>query len=207
MARVTVGFAVRIAVLSALVLGTGYWLFGDTVRYHTSLPGRQPLRFSFWGSYEDFAMWKDVTGAFQRQTGIDVQLEYTPTRYEQKIQQLMVAGAAPDVILYQDEPFPAVVDDRMFEDLTPMLRTDPEYGPKITAAGGDAYAALDRVFANTMVESFGRYQEATRGGKAGAGPQAGARTWHQYGMPVFGGCNLIYYNREAFRKAGIRVEA
>ena len=172
--------------LSALAAtaGVAYWLFGDTVRHYRADGAAGPLRVSFWGGYEEYKMWKEMLVSFrQAHPEIPVKAEYITDRYEAKIRQLLVADAAPDVMLFQDEPFPNFVDSGKFEDITPWLTTP---GRRIDP----------REFWDTSVEVFGRHE--------GAGE---ARSWRMYGVPIWGGCNLILYNRECFRNAGVRVES
>ena len=104
----------------------GYWLFADTVRAHRGQSGdRNTIRFAHWGGYQEYLMWKEIIAAFtQAHPGIRVHHEYVVAmRYETKIQQQLVAGDAPDVFLFQDEPFPnfapkgfAVLDDLVRRD-------------------------------------------------------------------------------------------
>jgi len=73
------------------------------------------------------------------------------------------------------------LDAGKIEDLTPWLQT-PGYEVNLN----DLW--------DTAVKSFGRYE--------GRGSQ---RSWHMYGLPIFGGCNLIFYNKDCFDKVGVRV--
>ncbi len=93
----------------AAVVAASYWLFADTVRYHS--PGQgdpRTIRLATWGGYQEYLMWKEIIAAFQAaRPDIRVRHEYVVAmRYETKIQQQLVAGDAPDVFLFQDEPFP-----------------------------------------------------------------------------------------------------
>lgn len=185
----------RILAVAAVAAGVGYWLFADTVRFYAvdADPAR-PLRVSFWGTYEEYAVWQKILADFRRETGIEAKAEYVPARYDDKVRQQMIGRTAADVIVWQDEPFPRDVKSRVFEDLTDHFRADPEFAPRIRAAGGDLYAALHSVYADTMVESFGVWPDPAR-----------RSDWRQYGMPVWGGCNLLYWDRAAFRRANIEV--
>jgi len=157
----------------------GYWLFSDTVRHHLATDEAAALRVSFWGSYEEYQMWKELLAAFHEKfPAIRVKAEYlVGVRYEGKIQQLLVADAAPDVILFQDEPMPGFINSGKFEDLTPYLATP-----------GEEIDLED--FWKTSVQSFGREEK---------------NGWRQYGVPIWGGCNLVFYNKDCFRRAGVRV--
>lgn len=148
------------------------------------------MRVSFAATSEEFEVWKQILDAFrEKYPDIPVKGEFIPARYEQKVQQLMVADDAADVILYQDEPFFHMVESGKFEDLMPyMLR---EIG---AADAGSGLAELKSQYWPTGLESFGRYE--------GEGKQ---KQWRQYAVPVWCGCNLIFYNREAFENANIQV--
>lgn len=95
---------------------------------------------------------------------------YITDRYESKIQQFMVAGSAPDVIVFQDESFPNYVNAGQFADRTSFLDT-PGYEIRLEE------------FYDTAVESFGRHEG-----------EDGERRWHTYGIPLEGGCNMLLYN-------------
>ncbi|MEW6358259.1 MAG: sugar ABC transporter substrate-binding protein [Planctomycetota bacterium] len=169
----------RASFVMLLAVALGYWMFADTVRHHMPADESAPLRVSFWGGYEEYRMWKEMLASFAKAyPHIPVKTEYlVGVRYEGKIQQLLVANAAPDVILFQDEPFPGFVNSGKFEDLTPYVKTPGE-----EIALGE--------FWETSVKSFGRDE----GG-----------SWRQYGVPIWGGCNLVLYNKECFQRARVRV--
>ena len=172
----------RLLVLACVLTAIGWWLFADTVRRYGLGGADQSLRISFWGDYRPYLMWREMLDTF-RATYPDIPLkaEYITDRYESKIQQLLVAGSAPDVIVFQDESFPNYVEAGQFEDLTPFLDTP---GYEIALEG----------FFDTAVQTFGRYE--------GEGED---RTWHMYGIPTEGGCNILFYNRDRFRDTGIRI--
>jgi len=187
------GRLARAAGAVCLAAAAGWWLFADTVERYAPSVSARPLRVSFWGPFQEFRMWKEMLAHFRRKhPDIPVRPEYFPSRYDQKISQLLVAGDAPDVILYQDEPFPNIIE------------TDPNRGiePKfanLTRLAAEQGQALTRdwllqTFWQTSVEYFGRWE--------GRGAE---RAWQQYGMPVWGGCNLFYYNKECFRRCNVRV--
>ena len=169
-------------ILACGVAGVAYWLFADTFRHYGVGRESGTLRISFWGDYRPYLMWQEMLTIF-REKNPDIPLEevYITDRYESKIQQLLVAGSAPDVITFQDESFQNFVNAGQFEDLTPYLQT-PGYEIDLEA------------FYDTAVESFGRYE--------GEGDR---RSWHMYGIPQEGGCNMLFYNKKSFRRTGIRV--
>lgn len=104
----------------------GWWLFADTVRYHRPQQrDSRTIRFAHWGGYQEYLMWKEIIAAFQQaHSDIRVHQEYVVAmRYETKIQQQLVAGNAPDVFLFQDEPFPNFAP-KGFAALDDFLRGD-----------------------------------------------------------------------------------
>lgn len=173
-------------VVATLVIATvGYWLFSDTVRFYSGSSDNKPLRVSFFGSSEEFDIWKQMLASFrEKHPDIPVKGEFIPSRYAQKIQQLMVADDAADVILYEDEPLYGMVEAGKFEDLMPYLAR--RFGP-----GTDG---VRERFWPQAVDAFGRWEGEGQG-----------RAWRQYGIPIWGGCNLIFYNRAAFEESRITV--
>jgi len=181
------------ALLVCAVAGAGYWLLADTIVKYVPSAGQRPLRVSFWGPFEEFRMWKQMLANFRRDhPELPVKMEYFPSRYDQKIGQLLVADDAPDVILYQDEPFPNIIERDVSRGIEPKFAN-------LTAIAAAHGETLDRqtlleTFWTTSVDYFGRWEG-----------RGAARSWQQYGMPIWGGCNLFYYNKECFRLCGIRV--
>ncbi|MCP4644381.1 MAG: sugar ABC transporter substrate-binding protein, partial [bacterium] len=136
-------------------------------------PGVAEISFSFWGSYEEWAMWREIADQFHaKNPDVHVKLEYIPSNYEDKIQLLLAADSAPDVMLIQDEPFPGYANYGKFADLTDWAR------------GPDAPVDWDTAFWPTAAESF-LYKGRIRG------------------VPVFGGNVLVYYNRKMFNDLGV----
>jgi len=137
-------------------------------------------------------MWQRMLADFEaKHPAIDVKMEFLPgARYAEVIQRQLVAGNAPDVILFPDEPYPKYVAAGAFEDLTPYLLG--HYG---VATPAELKTQLHGEYWPTSIDSFGRGEES----------EAGEPQWRQYGMPVWGGCNLYYYNRENFQRAKVRV--
>lgn len=122
------GTIVRTSVLVGVVAAIGYWLFADTVRHH--MPAARPdgeIRFAFWGGYDDYRMWSAVIDAFEdAQPDLTVRPEWHPlSGYTTKIRQQLVAGEAPDVMMFQDEPFPLHAPEQ-FASLDPFLAEDDE---------------------------------------------------------------------------------
>lgn len=157
---------------AAFAAGALLWMFRDTYAHHFAQKEKQ-LRISYWGSYREHEMWKDIVAAFQEKyPGIPVKREYITDRYQDKIHQLILADDAPDVVLFQDEPFPRFVASEKFERLDDYCKRP---GLEID---------LDRDYWKTAVDSF----------------RIAGRT---YGIPIWGGDCLVIYNRAAFRDAGV----
>jgi multiple sugar transport system substrate-binding protein len=124
------------------VAAVGYWLFADTVRHHRPEQfDTRTVRFAMWGGYQEYLMWKEIITAFHaRHPDIHVHQEYVVAmRYETKIQQQLVAGNAPDLFLFQDEPFPNFAP-KGFAVLDEFVRRDG--------------LNLDRDYFDTAVSSF-----------------------------------------------------
>lgn len=167
-----------------LALMAGGWLF-----YLTPSRGAQrddTIRFGFWGDYQEYQMWQKVIAAFrQEHPRIRVSLEYVPIReYSRKLQTWITSDTVPDVAMMQDEPFPRHIANSqgarpVLMDLTPLI-AGQSFGPDTAIRRQDYW--------QTAWDSFGRAE------KDG---------WHQYALPLFGGNNLILYNRDCFRRAGV----
>jgi len=182
---VRAGTILTVALMLALAGAAGWWLFADTVRYYSQTDESGPLRVSFWGDFQEYEMWKEFRAAWEaKHPDIPIKYEYVAlgSQYTPKIRRLLVADAAPDVFLFQDEPLPGFLADGKFEDLTAYLNTPGE-----ELALGEYW--------KKSVEAFGRWE--------GRGAE---RKWHQYGIPIWGGCNVLFYHREIFARAGIRVQ-
>ena len=105
-------------------LGAGFWMFGDTWAYYYA--AKEPaLRFSYWGSYREHQMWEEIIRAFgRRYPEIGVKGEYITGRYTDKIQKLLLADEAPDVMMFADEHFPRFVPGGKLEVLDRYLQAD-----------------------------------------------------------------------------------
>jgi len=162
---------IRVFLITLVAGSVSWWLFSDTYRRYAGVSPE--LRLSHWGSYQEFEMWQEIIAGFEKKyPDIHVKQEYITDRYEAKIQQLLVADAAPDVILFQDEPMPQFARAGKFEALDPWLKTP---GLELN---------LERDYWDTSVISF-------------------AYEGKQYGVPIWGGDNLIFYNKDAFDRAGV----
>ncbi len=97
------------------IVAVGWWLFGDTVATYRPIAsgdgggGRTTLRFSHFGSYQDYELWRRVIDAFEREhPDVSVVQEYVPGwygRYDSKIRQQILSGSLPEVAVMQVAPF------------------------------------------------------------------------------------------------------
>ncbi len=134
----------KIGLAGVVVAAASWWLFADTLRHHFPNRFTEPVvRFTHWGDFTEYQMWKEIIAAFhQAHPDVRVQQEYiVGFRYETKIQQQIVSGDAPDVMMFQDEPFPTFAP-RGFADLTAFLDAP------------DEPIDLHRDYFDTAVESF-----------------------------------------------------
>jgi multiple sugar transport system substrate-binding protein len=135
-------FKIILTVLA--VAGAAYWLFADTLRYHFPESFTEPvIRFTHWGDFREYRMWQKIIADFhEANPDVRVQQEYiVGFRYDTKIQQQIVSGDAPDVMMFQDEPF-VTFAPRGFADLTEFLDTP------------DLSVDLREDFYDTAVKSF-----------------------------------------------------
>lgn len=136
-------------------------------------PSATILSISFWGSYEEWLMWREIADGFERQNpDIWLDLNYIPGNYDDKIQLLLAADNAPDIMLIQDEPLPSYAEYGKFADLTEWA-----YGP-------DAPVDWDTAFWPAAAKGF-------------------IHEGRVMGAPIWGGNVLVYYNRRMFREMGV----
>lgn len=118
----------------ALALAVGVWLFADTLRkYFHDDSDRDEIRFAYWGGYQDHRIWSDIIDAFHaHEPDIAIRQEWLPlSGYLTKIDQQLVAGAGPDVLMFQDEPFPRYAAEN-FVDLNAFVAGDSEFAAQLT---------------------------------------------------------------------------
>ncbi len=101
------------------IAAAGWWLFADTLAHYQ--PGltrgstdTTTIRFSHFGSYQDYALWEGVIAAFEQENPrVRVSQEYVPGwygRYDTKIRQQILSGTLPEVALMQVAPFRGLVE-------------------------------------------------------------------------------------------------
>jgi multiple sugar transport system permease protein len=83
------------------------------------------LTFSFWGSYKDLEFWQRAAETFEaRNPEVRLTLQYTPYHYGEKLQLQFLSGAAADLLLMDDENYPAYAARGYLEDLAPYIAQD-----------------------------------------------------------------------------------
>jgi len=132
------------------------------------------LTFSFWGSYKDLELWTAVAERFESDNpDVTLTLQYTPYQYGQKLRLQFISGAAADVLLMDDENFPAYGARGYLEDL----------GERI-AAEEKALGLND--FFPTALEAF------TFRGLTGALPWGGSTVLMFYNKDLFDAAGIPY---------------
>ncbi len=131
------------------------------------------ITVAFWGSYEEWGMWREIIDLFQaKNPGIFVKMNYIPNGYDDKMRLLLAADSAPDIMLIQDEPFPAYASYGKFADLTEWVRapeTPFDWETSFWPTSAESFVYKDRIM----------------------------------GLPIWGGNVLLYYNREMLREMGV----
>ncbi|MCK4660791.1 MAG: extracellular solute-binding protein [Phycisphaerae bacterium] len=160
--------------LIAAVLVVGYLLFADTVRHYThQAVDPHVIRFSHFGTYQDYETWGEVIRAFEvDHPGLRVRQEYVAGwygMYDTKMRQQILSGTLPHVVLVQYGPFRGIA--RHFESLDDCL-----------PAGFPAEPPLNEL--DPIALGCFQVDECQRG------------------LPVCGGNLLIYCNPECFQRAG-----
>jgi multiple sugar transport system substrate-binding protein len=131
------------------------------------------ISYSFWGSFEEWGLWKRVAESFEKNNpDVRIKINYIPDNYDDKIRLLLAADSAPDVMMIQDEPFPAYASYGKFEDLTDWTQSS------------DCPIDWNKGFWPTVPESF-KYKGRVMG------------------APICGGGVLVVYNRKMFREMGV----
>ncbi|MCH7527403.1 MAG: extracellular solute-binding protein, partial [Planctomycetes bacterium] len=165
---------IRRAGVVVAVSGIAWWLFADTYARHVpSWMDKSEIRFAHFGSFQDYALWRDLIRDFERRhPDIRIHQEYVVGlggRYHTKMRQQILSHTLPDVALIQLGPFHDLAEH--FADLTPLLRSS--VGENIELA-----ASLDGL----ALKAF----------------QVQGR---QRALPVSGGNLLVFGNRECFTRA------
>lgn len=136
---------IRAVVISCLSLVAAWWLFADTVERFRDKPRRDgPLRFSYWGSVDDRDMWQAIIDDFNaRHPAARVKGEWLSLAgYATKLEHQFIAGDAPDIILFQDEPFARAAARGVFAPLDEWIESNDE----IREALGDGWPGAKESF-------------------------------------------------------------
>ncbi|MBI3972145.1 MAG: sugar ABC transporter substrate-binding protein [Chloroflexi bacterium] len=130
------------------------------------------LRFSFFGSIEEKAIWEKIAEQFVATTPtVKITPEHISSSYFTKIQTAIVAGDSADVILMEDKPTAGYAKKGFFREL-------------------DSFISADRTFKRD--DYFpGLFDGLQYRGKL-------------YGLPQHWLAHAILYNKEIFRKAGLK---
>ncbi len=108
--------------VGAVALLTGLW--------PTVVAAKQvTLQFSYWGSIEEDQIWREVIAAFEKDhPDIKVDMLYvTGEPYEKKLQVMIAAGTAPDVMAWEDKKGLPLAPNGVFRDLNPFIRRDASF--------------------------------------------------------------------------------
>lgn len=160
---------------AAVAVVVGLWLFGDTLRHRLGhATPENKVRFSHFGTYEDFEFWRETIAEFERRNPtIRVRQEYVvgvAGEYNTKLRQQILTGTLPDAALIQLAPFRETGD--AFTDLTGWA----DDGGPLT----DAFGQFDPVAHRAYIVD-GRLR----------------------GVPFSGGNLLIYCNETCFSRAEV----
>ncbi len=80
------------------------------------------ISFMFWGSYQDFNLWKFVKAQYEtRYPDRTVKLIYVPNSYQDKLSLSLVAKSAADVFLVDDDYFKITAATGHLENLEPYI--------------------------------------------------------------------------------------
>jgi len=83
------------------------------------------LRFSFWGNFMDLEFFRQVSAKFEEANpDVKIKLEYITGDYGRKLPLLLVSNTAADIILMDDENYPAYAVRGYLEDLAPYIERD-----------------------------------------------------------------------------------
>lgn len=95
---------------TTIAIDVGAWLFVDTARRHAEhAPTVETIRCALRVGYEDHILCpKSVAAIRNRERPFRIGQEWLPLWFGllAKIDQQLIAGAAPDMLMFQDEPFP-----------------------------------------------------------------------------------------------------
>lgn len=88
---------------------------------------RLTVSFSYWANYKDDVLFRAIVEDFERKNpDIRVDREWYPGDYGRKLQLSLISQTAADIILMDDETYPAYAIRGYLEDLGPYIERDEE---------------------------------------------------------------------------------
>ena len=166
---------------------------GEDSPGRTDSGGTTEVSFCYWANYKDNEYLVDVCADFERKNpGIKIRREWYVGDYGRKLQLTLLSDTAADIILMDDEPYPAYAVRGYLEDLRPyILRKSDDIEREFAAEleymetpEAQRDPNFNRVFYPTALQSF-NYR-----GFQGA-------------LPWDGNVVLMFYNKDLFDQAGI----
>jgi multiple sugar transport system substrate-binding protein len=83
------------------------------------------IRFSFWGGFLELKLWEDLKALYEKlYPDTILQLEYSPGEYHRKLRLNLIAGTAADVLMIDDELYPAYANSGHLENLERYIERD-----------------------------------------------------------------------------------
>ncbi len=161
--------------------------------------GKTVVRFCYWANFEDNEFLRQVCEGFERENpGITIKREWYVTDYGRKLQLVLISGIAPEIILMDDEIYPAYSTRGYLEDLRPYIERESDEIERFLAAelrymetpAEDRDPNFERVFLPTALRSF-NYR-----GFQGALPWDGNAALMLYNKDLFDHENMPYPSRD-----------
>lgn len=155
--------------------------------------GEIQVRFCYWANYKDSDMFRRLCEGFeQANPGIKIRREWYVGDYGRKLQLVLITNRAADIILMDDEVYPAYSVRGYLEDLTPYILRESDDLERdlaadlrfITTPEEERDPDYEQHFFPTSMESF-RYRGI------------------QGGLPWDGNVVVMYYNKDLFDREGI----
>jgi multiple sugar transport system substrate-binding protein len=89
------------------------------------------IRYAFWGTIYEIPVWEKLAERFHaHQNRVRVKLEHISGQaYHPKLMAMTVGRCAPDVMAVDDEPYPELAENLLFEDLGPWIERDQSIDP------------------------------------------------------------------------------
>jgi multiple sugar transport system substrate-binding protein len=150
--------------------------------------GRMELTFEYWANFMDNDNWKQLIKSFETQNpGVKIQPKWVTGDYAPKLRLEFISDTAADIILMDDEPYPAYAVRGYLEDLKPfIMRQNDELERRIAQDLGwvETPDDYEPYFLPTSLQSY-NYK-----GFVG-------------GLPWDGNSEIMFYNKDMFDAAGM----